>query len=376
VLFSLAEIIYFMDKRHIFYSLTVLLLTTITLLFSDCGGAKEKKESIIIRKLSKVTSPKNGSKIAINQPIDFQVIASQDSIKVDSFVVTIGTKLIYRSSQKNKANTSFSNTGKQSLSYTVYLNNGAKEVHRQQLRFLSDIEPIRYTYRKINTYTHDPDAYIQGLFFDKGYFYESTGHRGESSLRKVEVTTGKVLQKIDLDEEYFGEGITPYKDQIFMLTWESRKGFVFNKEDFSEVRQFDYPTEGWGITTIGDTLVMSDGSEYLYFMDPSSFTEIGRIQVYDQNQPIKELNELEYINGDIYANIYQTDNIAIIDPSSGKVKGMINLAGIFNKENYGRRTEVLNGIAYDPKTNRLYVTGKFWPKMYEIDLVPFQEPTI
>ena len=365
-----------MHKRHIFYILTVLLLASITLLFSDCGGAKEKKESIIIRKLSKVTSPKNGSNIAINQPINFQVIAAQDSIKIDSFVVTIGTKLIYKSSQENKANTSFSNTGRQSLSYTVYLNNGVKEVHRQQLRFLSDIEPVKYTYRKTNTYTHDPDAYIQGLFYDNGHFYESTGHRGESSLRKVEVTTGKVLQKIDLDEAYFGEGITPYKDQIFMLTWESRKGFVFNKEDFTEVRQFDYPTEGWGITTVGDSLVMSDGSEYLYFMDPSSFTEIGRIQVYDQNQPITALNELEYINGDIYANIYQTDNIAIIDPSSGKVKGMINLAGIFNKENYGRRTEVLNGIAHDPKTNRFYVTGKFWPKMYEIDLVPFQEPTI
>ncbi len=376
MLFSLMEIIYFMHKRHIFYILTVLLLASITLLFSDCGGAKEKKESIIIRKLSKVTSPKNGSNIAINQPINFQVIAAQDSIKIDSFVVTIGTKLIYKSSQENKANTSFSNTGRQSLSYTVYLNNGVKEVHRQQLRFLSDIEPVKYTYRKTNTYTHDPDAYIQGLFYDNGHFYESTGHRGESSLRKVEVTTGKVLQKIDLDEAYFGEGITPYKDQIFMLTWESRKGFVFNKEDFTEVRQFDYPTEGWGITTVGDSLVMSDGSEYLYFMDPSSFTEIGRIQVYDQNQPITALNELEYINGDIYANIYQTDNIAIIDPSSGKVKGMINLAGIFNKENYGRRTEVLNGIAHDPKTNRFYVTGKFWPKMYEIDLVPFQEPTI
>ncbi|MEQ6119709.1 glutaminyl-peptide cyclotransferase [Reichenbachiella sp. MALMAid0571] len=365
-----------MNKQHIFKSLSLLILTLAGLFFSGCGGTKEKKESLIIRKLSKVTSPKNGSKVVINESINFQISVSQDTVKIDSFFVKIGTELLYNSNQNSLASSSFSKTGKHHLSYTVFLNNGSKEVHSQQLSFLSDVEPTKYSYRKINTYTHDPDAYIQGLFYENGYFYESTGHRGESSLRKVEIATGNVLQKIDLDEEFFGEGITPYKNQIFMLTWESRKGFVFDKNDFSEVRQFNYPTEGWGITTIGDSLVMSDGTENLYFIDPSSFTEIGRIQVYNQAKSIEGLNELEYINGDIYANIYQTDNIAIIDPTSGKVKGIINLAGIFNKENYGRRSEVLNGIAYDPEGDRLFVTGKFWPKMYEIDLVPFQEPTI
>lgn len=356
---------------------TAIVFPVMLLLFmSNCGSSNERQKSPRIRKLTKVESPRNGSKIPLGEMVNFNVSTSQDTVQVDSFNVKLGTRAIFHSNEKTGPLAIDAQTGVHSLSYSVFLSNGKIESHSQRITFLSDTAPARYTYRKINTYTHDPDAYTQGLYFKDGYLYESTGHRGESSLRRVEVESGTVLQKIDIDEEYFGEGITALGDQIFMLTWESRKGFVFNQSDFKEIRQFSYPTEGWGITSMGDTLVMSDGTEKLYFIDPVSFTEIDRIQVYDQSKAIEGLNELEYVNGDIYANIYQTETIAIVDPKTGKLKGLIDLTGIFNKENYSRRLDVLNGIAYDASGDRIFVTGKFWPKLYEIDLVTFEKPSI
>lgn len=358
------------------YIATIGLPVLFLLFLSGCGNSGERQKSPRIRKFTKVASPRNGSKIPLGEIINFNVNPSQDTVQVDSFIVKLGTRTIYNSNQKTTVPTDITKAGTQSLSYSVFLSNGKKESHSQRITFLSDIEPAQYTFRKINTYTHDPDAYTQGLYFDNGHLYESTGHRGESSLRKVEIESGAVLQKIDIDEEFFGEGITVLGDEIFMLTWESRKGFVFNRSDFKQKREFSYHTEGWGLTNIGDTLVMSDGTSKLYFIDPVSFIEIDRIQVYNQSKPVEGLNELEYVNGDIYANIYQTENIAIIDPKTGKLKGMIDLRGIFNKENYSRRLDVLNGIAYDPSEDRIFVTGKFWPKLYEIDLVTSEKPSI
>ena len=365
-----------MKKKYLLNSISLFLIVILTVLTISCGGNKESKRSPRIRKMSKVSSPKNGSRVPLGQQLDFQVVSTQDSVEIDSFVVKLGVRVIHSSSQTVSEQNGFTKTGRQNLTFTVFLNNGKQERHNLSLTLLSNDEPDKFTYRKVNTYTHDPDAYVQGLFFDDGFIYESTGQRGESTLRKVDVVSGNVLQKLDIDEQFFGEGITLFGDHIFMLTWESRKGFVFNKNDFSEVRQFEYPTEGWGITTIGDSLVMTDETENLYFIDPLTFTEIGRVQVYDNKGPISALNELEYIKGKIYANVYQKDEIAIIDPESGSVEGIINLAGIFNRQNYGRRVDVLNGIAYDKNEDRLFVTGKYWPKLYEIELVPIDKPTI
>ncbi len=224
-----------------------------------------------------------------------------------------------------------------------------------------------YTYRIINIYPHDNNAFTQGLVIEDGILYESTGLYGKSTLRKVELETGEIIQIHDLEDQYFGEGITIFEDRIIQLTWESHLGFVYKKDNFELIREFNYPTEGWGITHDGERLIMSDGSAKLYFLDPDTFEEIGRIQVYDSNGPVTKLNELEYVNGKVFANVWETDRIAKIEPITGEVIEWIDLKGLLSsKENDD--ADVLNGIAYDVENDRLFVTGKLWPKLFEIEL--------
>ncbi len=228
-----------------------------------------------------------------------------------------------------------------------------------------------YGFKIINTYPHDPNAYIQGLVYENGFFYEGTGLNGRSTLRKVEVETGKVLQLTNLLPELFGEGITIFGGRIIQLTWHAGIGFVYDQESFELLQLFNYPTEGWGITHDGERLIMSDGTANLYFWDPDSLAEIGRVEVFDNGQPVTWLNELEYINGEIFANVWQTDRIARIDPDTGRVVGWIDLTGLQSPEDRSQqRGAVLNGIAYDAENDRLFVTGKLWPKLYEIELIP------
>jgi glutamine cyclotransferase len=224
-----------------------------------------------------------------------------------------------------------------------------------------------YTYRVVNSYPHDPEAYIQGLVYEAGFFYEGTGRLGQSSLRKVDIETGEVLQRINLAPVLFGEGITIFGENIIQLTWKSRVGFVYDKESFELIKMFAYPTEGWGITHDGERLIMSDGTANLYFWDPDTLAEIGRVEVTDNGQPVVRLNELEYINDEVWANVWQTDRIARIDPNSGRVVGWIDLTGLLSAEDRAQQpVDVLNGIAYDAENDRLFVTGKLWPKLFEI----------
>lgn len=227
-----------------------------------------------------------------------------------------------------------------------------------------------YSYKVVHVYPHDSKAFTQGLSFQDGFLYEGTGLNGQSTLRKVELETGKVLQVHQLAYQYFGEGIAIYEDRSVQLTWQQNVGFVYDKSSFELLRQFSYPTEGWGITYDGKRLIMSDGTSTLHFLDPDSFAETGRIQVYDDNGPVIRLNELEYIRGEIYANVWQTDRIAIFSPQTGKVTGWIDLTGLINQGDPAQRADVLNGIAYDEKGGRLFVTGKLWPNLFEITLVP------
>ena len=232
----------------------------------------------------------------------------------------------------------------------------------------SDVVPV-YTYRIINTYPHDRNAFTQGLFFENGLLYEGTGLYKRSTLRKVELETGNVVQLFEMPEQYFGEGITIFEDRIIQLTWRAKEGFVYDKESFELLRNFDYPTEGWGITHDGKQLIMSDGTANLYLLDPETFVETGRIQVSDAGGPVSRLNELEYINGEIYANIWQSNRIARISPHTGEVVGWIDLQGLLSPEDKTKAVDVLNGIAYDAVDERLFVTGKLWPKLFEIALV-------
>ena len=226
-----------------------------------------------------------------------------------------------------------------------------------------------YSYKVVNVYPHDRYAFIQGLAFVDGFFYEGTGLIGRSSLRRVELETGNVLKIHKIADHIFGEGVTVFKDKIIQLTWKSKVGFVYDKESFRLLREFNCQAEGWGITHDGKRLMMSDGSAAIRFLDPESFKEIRRTQVHDENGPVERLNELEYVNGKIYANVWKTDRIAMISPDSGRVTGWIDLTGLLGPEDKSKPVNVLNGIAYDPENDRLFVTGKLWPKLFEIKLV-------
>jgi len=230
--------------------------------------------------------------------------------------------------------------------------------------------PAAWTYKLVNTFDHDPKAFTQGLVFEDGFLYEGTGLNGRSQLRKVELETGKVLQTHKLPDEFFGEGITIYGDRIIQLTYLSRVGFVYNKETFELLQEFNYQTEGWGLTHDGKNLIMSDGTPMLYFLDPETFVQINKIMVLDQDSPVWGLNELEYIDGQIYANVWPTERIVKIEPETGEVIGWIDAEGILAPEDHSEPVDVFNGIAYDPAGHRLFVTGKFYPKLYEIKLIP------
>jgi len=223
------------------------------------------------------------------------------------------------------------------------------------------------SYQIIHVYPHDPKAFTQGLIYIDGHLYESTGLYGKSSLRMVDLNTGRVLQKYDLPAQYFGEGLTDWGSTLIQLTWRSHKGFVYDRFSFALLRTFDYEGEGWGLTHDDKQLIMSDGTSYLRFLDPKSFRELRRIRVTDESgHEVEKLNELEYIHGEIYANIWQSSTIVRISPHSGKVLGQIDLSGIIDKRELANSDAVLNGIAYDPAGNRLFVTGKLWPKLFEI----------
>jgi glutamine cyclotransferase len=230
----------------------------------------------------------------------------------------------------------------------------------------SDIVPKKYGYKVIHTYPHDRAAFTQGLFYDNGKLYEGTGEESGSTLREVELETGKVIRQHDLDAALFGEGITLYNNRIYQVTWKNKVGFVYDKSDFKLLNKIYYATQGWGLTTVNNKIVMSDGSNVLYFNEPEMFTVISKIEVYDNTKKRDSLNELEYINGEIWANIWMNDHIARIDPVTGKVLGYIDLSGILPAPDRNSETDVLNGIAYDNKGNRIFVTGKRWPKLFEI----------
>ena len=222
-------------------------------------------------------------------------------------------------------------------------------------------------YKVVHVYPHDSRAFTQGLIYVDGHLYESTGLSGRSSIRMEDLSTGRVLQHYDLSAEYFGEGLTVWGSTLVQLTWTSHKGFVYDRFSFSLLRTFHYDGEGWGLTHDDKQLIMSDGTAYLRFLDPKSFRETRRIHVTDEaGRPVQNLNELEYIRGEIYANVWETDKIVRISPRTGRVLGWIDLSGIIDKGELADSDAVLNGIAYDSTGDRLFVTGKLWPKLFEI----------
>lgn len=225
-----------------------------------------------------------------------------------------------------------------------------------------------HRYQLVKSYPHDRQAFTQGLVYLDGFLYEGTGLNGRSSIRKVRLETGEVLQQRRLDETYFGEGITVWKKTLLQLTWQSEIGFVYDLSSFEPVKTFGYRGEGWGLTHDGRRLIMSDGTPALRFLDPHSFKETGRLTVKEGSVPVEDLNELEWVKGEILANVWQSQRIARINPKTGQVAGWIDLTGLLSpREALG--TDVMNGIAYDPAGDRLFVTGKLWPRVFEIRVI-------
>jgi glutaminyl-peptide cyclotransferase len=224
-----------------------------------------------------------------------------------------------------------------------------------------------YGYTVLHTYPHDPLAFTQGLQYVDGFLYEGTGQFGQSSIRKVKLESGEVVQRRDIAAQYFGEGITVWKSELVQLTWTSGVAFVYDRQTFAPRRTFKYSGEGWGLTEDGIGLIMSDGTDSLRFLDPETFAERRRLKVTALGQSLRNLNELEFVKGEIFANVWMTDRVARIDPASGKVTGWVDLRGLLTARERAS-ADVLNGIAYDSSGDRLFVTGKWWPKLFEIKL--------
>jgi glutamine cyclotransferase len=308
-------------------------------------------------------------KISIGQKVDIK-LKLKDSIQFDSLKVTVNETTINHFSKLPITISWDSKDGKlgQNMVKVIGYQKDKEITDQYSLRLVSDIVPKTFGYSILKTYPHDKNAYTQGLFFLNGFMYEATGLEGQSSLRKVKFENGDVIKSYQLPNNIFGEGITLYKDWIVQITWQSHVGFVYDKETFALVKKFEYPTEGWGIITLGDQLIMSDGSETLHFLETTNFTETKKIQVYDNDGPVDNINEMELINGEIYANIYRTDKLAKIDPETGKVTGYINLKNLLPETDKYEGIDVLNGIAFDKEGKRLFVTGKKWPKLFEIKI--------
>ena len=225
------------------------------------------------------------------------------------------------------------------------------------------------SYRVIHVYPHESDAFTQGLVYLDGHLYESTGLNGHSTLREDDVETGRVLREVDVPSRYFAEGLTNWGSTLIQLTWKAHLAFVYDRASFRLLKTFHYPWEGWGLTQDGKHLIMSDGTETIHYLDPNTFEQVRSLRVTDRGKPVQNLNELEYIHGEIYANVWMTNRIARISPETGKVLGWINLAGILPSVEVRDEGAVLNGIAYDAAHNRLFVTGKLWPRLFQIQVV-------
>jgi len=366
---------------------SLIILLSLALL-SSCNGngtqktiSKTQSEPEIkvvefIRSL-KLKQPHRGKLYTKGDTIEVSIKKRKKSKAIDSLQLIIDGKLsqtIFSEPWNFSHISNEKKMGKHNFQILAYHEDGKRGNISSYYNIKSNIAPKELTYKIVNTFPHDVKSYTQGLFFHEDYLYEGTGQNGESALLKVDIKTGKSIFNRDLEPKYFGEGITYYKGNIIQLTWRSEKAFVIDAGDFTQKDFFRPPTangEGWGITSMNNKLVISDGSNKLTFVDPENYGKIGEIEVYDEKGPVDTLNELEYINGRIYANVWLTDTIVVINPTTGQVESNLNLKDILSSSEKRKLTEgddVLNGIAYDSINNRLFVTGKRWAKLLEIKI--------
>lgn len=349
--------------RHLGLILYVAIVT-----FISCGESKEettKPLSPRVKKTTKITSPSQNQEFIRGTSIPFNF--TTDGEKIDSVQVIVGDQTFSFETSSFEVELPTRKVGTWSLRSKAFCA-GESETHIRKVIVFPEEAPEEMIYSVINTYPHDTDDYTQGLIILDGFLYESTGQRGESTFKKKNLTSGETTHVVNLDDDLFGEGLTFYNEEFYQLTWTSGNGFVYNKE-MEEVRTFNYTMQGWGLTTYNDQLVLTDETEKLYFIEPSSFTVLSELEVYDNESKIDALNELELIDGKIWANIFLTDDIVVIDPETGEVLMRIDFSGLLTDEE-AADADVLNGIAIDPETGKIYVTGKDWPKLFEITIQP------
>lgn len=338
---------------------------------NDTVSVAAETDSHPAKRLIEVLAPADNSSFSCTERLVFSVTHAAGQVKVDSVQVFVGSGLAKTiTSLPATAELAMSgDPGRFAVRAVAWSSVSKPQTVTLFVNLLSDITPVTYRYKVVRSYPHDRRAYTQGLVYDSGFFYEGTGQQGESSLRKVEPETGKVLSQVNLDGSLFGEGVALLDDRIYQLTWTTKVGFVYEKETLRQINRIYYQTQGWGLATIGDSLVMSDGTNVLWFLN-SDFNVLSSVDVWDNKGMIDNLNELEMIDGELWANIWQTDRIARIDPATGKVLGYVELNNLLPREEREPGTDVLNGIAWDAAGRRLFVTGKYWPRLYEITVTP------
>lgn len=339
------------------------------LLLASCSDSKDETErpsSPRVRKQSSIASPAQNQNFARGVAIPV-VIQSSDEFTIDSVQVTIGDATSTYFGSSFEIEIPSRKVGSWRLLTKVY-SGESSETHYRTVVILPESAPAEYGYEITNTFPHDTEDYTQGLLIKDGVLYESTGQRGESTFKMKNLTSGETQKVVNLSADLFGEGLALINDEFYQLTWTSGQGFVYN-DQMEQIRTFNYQLQGWGLTTLGDELVLTDETEKLYFVEPSSFTILREIQVYDNLGKVDSLNELEVIDGLIYANVYQEDYIVVVDPQTGEVLQKIDCSGLLT-EDEARTADVLNGIAIDNSTGRIYITGKWWPKLFEVTFQP------
>ena len=333
-------------------------------MFIACGDMDRNKGSLFSIQLDGKAFQQNES-VAVS-------IKNRDNKTINKVSYSIDGKTLIATNGNLVLDTD--QLGNKTLQAKVDYEGGSEEISKR-IKIFAPNTPEVYTYEIVNEYPHDSKAYTQGLEFHEDVLYESTGKRGRSSLRKVDYTSGKVEQQVDLDKTIFGEGITILNDKIFMLSWQGKTGFIYKLSDLSKIDNFQYgeSKEGWGLTNDGKRLIKSDGTEKIWFLNPNTLIEEGYIQTVTNKSIVNSANELEYVNGKIYANVYQKPSVMIIDATSGAIEGVVNFGGLLKEitkhENWSPTEHVLNGIAYHPERKTFFVTGKEWNKLFEVNIV-------
>jgi glutamine cyclotransferase len=348
----------------------------VLLLQAACSEKKPKNgssEADLLSSRAKFSIETDRSTVAAGDQMTFAVSLLDSALKFDSLQSRInGNRLgmTQKSDSQFKWSDSLAQMGENTFQIIAFLNGKESESMAFSFGVKSPQAPVAYSFEVVKSYPHNPQSFTQGLEWAEGRLYEGTGLNGKSALIEVDPGTGNAIRKISLSPDYFGEGITHLGDKIYQITWQNRVGFVYNRKDFKQIQTFSYPTDGWGLSHWENNLIMTDGSQKAYILNSNDFTRLKQVEVWDHRGPVDNLNELETVGTSIWANRYQTDTLVEFDPKTGRVLGYADLSGLLKESEKTGNEDVLNGIAYNPKDKLFYVTGKNWPKLFAIKLIP------